>query len=355
MTPATEVGGLPMVRRVVLAAEHAGFDRVVTSGAETASAASTGAGRIVVLAGDVIPQPQWLRALLAIPLAPDTLVTDGGSVAVIETEQADAVLSLLDHGATAAQMIGRLRGRFHEAPHAFDAGGRFRLGSVRELPRAERWLLRSLIQDSEGFMSRHVERRVSLAITRRLAGTPITPNAITLVSIAIGLAAAPFFLSSSPRQQVTGALVFLLHSIVDGCDGELARLKFLQSRWGAILDFWGDNVVHVAVFGAIGIGWAWHVGAAWPLAVAATSVASTLGAAAMLARHTMSDAMPGGAGSATGKLVGALAHRDFIYVIVILGAIGKASWFLVLSAVGTPLFLLLLALSGRRAEPVGSP
>src|SRR2546426_3192414 len=38
----------------------------------------------------------------------------------------------------------------------------------------------------------------------------------------------------------------LAHSILDGCDGELARLKFQHSRWGAVLDFWCDNVVHVA-------------------------------------------------------------------------------------------------------------
>ena len=28
---------------------------------------------------------------------------------------------------------------------------------------------------------------------------------------------------------------------LDGCDGELARLKFKESRWGGLLDFWGDN------------------------------------------------------------------------------------------------------------------
>src|SRR6185436_17048084 len=48
-------------------------------------------------------------------------------------------------------------------------------------------------------------------------------------------------------------------------DGELARLKFLESHTGALLDFWGDNVVHVAVFAAIAIGWSWRAGAAWPL------------------------------------------------------------------------------------------
>ena len=103
-------------------------------------------------------------------------------------------------------------------------------------------------------MSRHVERRVSLAVTRRLVETSVTPNAMTLISVAIGLLGALGFLSPAPAFQLAGALLFLTHSILDGCDGELARLKFLESRWGAALDFWGDNVVHVAVFAALAVG-----------------------------------------------------------------------------------------------------
>ena len=55
--------------------------------------------------------------------------------------------------------------------------------------------------------------------------------------------------------QTIGALLFLAHSILDGCDGELARLKFQQSRWGGVLDFWGDNVVHTVIFACMGVGW----------------------------------------------------------------------------------------------------
>jgi phosphatidylglycerophosphate synthase len=62
---------------------------------------------------------------------------------------------------------------------------------------------------------------------------------MTLVSLAVGLVGAPFFLSETWGYQLTGALLFLAHSILDGCDGELARLKFLESRTGALLDFWG--------------------------------------------------------------------------------------------------------------------
>src|SRR6185295_18996866 len=111
----------------------------------------------------------------------------------------------------------------------------FSLLVAQDVARAETWLLRSLVKQREGFMSRHFERRVSLALTSRLAPHRVTPNAMTLVSAAIGLASAPFFVSSRPSWQLTGALLLLAHSILDGCDGELARLKFLQSRRGAAL------------------------------------------------------------------------------------------------------------------------
>src|SRR5262249_62044011 len=128
-----------------------------------------------------------------------------------------------------------------------DETGRFPMTEAADAAPAEAWLLRSLIKQREGFMSRHFERKISLALTRRLAVTRITPDVMTLVSLAIGLTGAPFFLSSSPAYQLTGALLFLLHSILDGCDGELARLKFVESAHGAILDFLGDNVVALAV------------------------------------------------------------------------------------------------------------
>ena len=113
----------------------------------------------------------------------------------------------------------------------------------------------------------------------------------------------------------------LTHSILDGCDGELARLKFMQSRRGAMLDFWGDNIVHVAVLPALAVG------------VEQCAVARGVAAdprrrgdgrrrsasAALMFRHTVEDSALPEAWS--GRLVGALASRDFIYVVVLLSGI----------------------------------
>tara|TARA_S200000501_G_scaffold331971_1_gene334346 strand:+ start:130 stop:381 length:252 start_codon:yes stop_codon:yes gene_type:complete len=42
------------------------------------------------------------------------------------------------------------------------------------------------------------------------------------------------------------------------------------------------------------------------------------------------------------KLLDGLARRDFIYLVLLLSIFGKASWFLVLAAIGAPVFFLLL-------------
>ncbi len=359
----TVVAGLPLVRRIALAGTRAGFGRVVVHGlhddgalagirADRLDAAEPGSPalprrRLVLLPANVVPQPDWLRGLLAMPAEPEVLYVDASMAAMIETEEPDRVLAAASRCKSARELLVALRARFREADWHVDGAGRFPLAGHADVPRAETWLLRSLIKPSEGFMSRHVERRLSLALTRRLVATGITPNGMTLLSVAIGLLGAPCFLSSDPLVQLGGALLFLTHSILDGCDGELARLKFLESRSGALLDFWGDNAVHVAVFLFMAIGWSRSLGASWPLFVGAVAIASALAAAVTLAGRGLGEAARDADPSRITRLTDALAHRDFIYLIVLLSAAGKAWWFLVLVAAGTPVFLLLCLSSAR--------
>src|SRR5262249_4144973 len=205
---------------------------------------------------------------------------------------------------------------FAHAPPLADVEGRFPILAPADVARAERWLLRSLIKQREGFMSRHFERRLSLAVTRRLAGTVITPNMMTVISGVVGLLGATFFLSAAPRWQLTGALLFLAHSILDGWGGELARLKFQHSRGGAVLDFWCDNVVHVAVFLCIAVGWSRDIGAAWPLGLGAVASMATVGSATVFFGRIIEDRVE--AGGVVARVVDALGARDFIYLVILL-------------------------------------
>src|SRR5207249_4668784 len=347
----------------VLAGSRAGFSRVlVQSGHDGVerllggtAASELGARptldsrrRIVILPANVVPQARWLRALRETDVEPERLYADGQLAAVIDTDDPSAVLAAAAQCRGVGELLAALRLRLDESKLDVDDTGRFPLSKPADARPAESWLLRSLIKQREGFMSRHFERKISLALTRRLAATRVPPDAMTLVSLAIGLLGASFFLSSSPAAQLAGALLFLTHSILDGCDGELARLKFMESPHGAILDFWGDNLVHIAVFMCMAIGLSVTREATWPLALGALTVVATLGAAALASREIMRDTALGVDATWAARLAEAFSSRDFIYLVVVLSAFGQAHWFLIFASVGTPIFLLLLLSIGAR-------
>jgi phosphatidylglycerophosphate synthase len=320
--PETPLLGLPLVRRTVLAASRAGFSPVSVVGATPA-----------------------VRAALA-----------GTSVEISASPPEGAEVLPWNRVVTIRDL---------EALHAGDDHPGVAVDSRADLRRAETHLLSSLVKDTEGFMSRHFERKISLAVSRRLAATSVTPNAMTIVSVAIGLLGSVFFLQTTARAETIGALLFLLHSILDGCDGELARLKFQESRGGGLLDFWGDNVVHSAVFAAMAIGWSSSIGASWPLLLGVSAVLGTVASATFVHLRTMAERREGplytsvatAGETPLSRLADAVSRRDFIYLVLILSAFGKARWFLVLAAVGAPAFFFLLtaiaASERRRGGPRG--
>jgi len=64
----------------------------------------------------------------------------------------------------------------------------------------------------------------------------------------------------------------------------------------------------------------------------------------------LTPAVPGAPRSAGARLADALAHRDFIYVVIGLAAFGQAAWFLFPVAIGTPLFVLVRLWADRRGR-----
>ena len=360
--PDATIAGLPLLSRIVLTAERAGFNRTLVHplacpdaglpegtearilGEDTQPRPGSPV-RVVLLPANVLPRVWWLQYLREMPLSPDTLALDGSRTAAIETSEAGDLLDAAARATTIDELIAAWPGLSQTWPSA-DSDGRFTLRTVGEVAAARDWLLRGLVRDAEGFISRHLERRLSLALTRRLVVARITPNAMTLVSLAVGLLGAPFFLSAEWAYQLTGSMLLLTHSILDGCDGELARLKFLESRTGALLDFWGDNLVHVVVFGHMAVGWALAVDAVWPLLLGVLAVTGTAAAALSMMSRQATRTREFGV-DLTGRVTKALANRDFIYLVILLALFGKAHWFLVLVAAGSPIFVMLAWLADR--------
>lgn len=116
---------------------------------------------------------------------------------------------------------------------------------------AERTLIRRLGKPTDGWVSRHLNRPVSTRISRWLTRTPITPNQVTVVTFLTGLAGAWTLANGDYRSVVIGAALFQFSSILDGCDGEVAKLKFRESKYGSWLDTITDNLTYVAFFCAV--------------------------------------------------------------------------------------------------------
>ena len=117
---------------------------------------------------------------------------------------------------------------------------------------ARRRLLASLTKGSQdGYISLRLNRPLSTRLSARLSTTGITPNQITVISFLISLGGAGLLSVGMFATGVLGGLLVQAASVIDGCDGEIARLKHLSSPRGAwldtILDRYADMAVTLAV------------------------------------------------------------------------------------------------------------
>jgi 1L-myo-inositol 1-phosphate cytidylyltransferase / CDP-L-myo-inositol myo-inositolphosphotransferase len=106
----------------------------------------------------------------------------------------------------------------------------------------------------DGFVSRFLNRPISRRITRFLVRFPIHPNAWTISIFVLPLIASVFLVRGNYVSIVIGAAIFQGFSILDGCDGEIARAKNLKSKFGERLDYFCDFVASLLYVLALGLG-----------------------------------------------------------------------------------------------------
>jgi len=377
--------GLSLIQRTALAAHRAGYAQVFLLGGGdrnapgivpvadwkslAASLSSASPASLIIAASAILAEGDWLERLASARIEPAGWGTIPNRIVILPAASVPDAADALDLGSAAQglrEVEARLASRFGSPARILVAIDPMIVETPAGVGAAERRLLKSLVKDTDGFMARNVERPISLQISRRLAGTGITPNQMSLISIAVGICGGPFFLSSRPLMQTIGALLFLAHSILDGCDGELARLKFQQSRWGGVLDFWGDNVVHTVIFGCMGVGWSLAAGAIWPLWLSAGAVLGTLGSASFVywrlmrskdGDDTLFTSVSDAPERPLTRLLDSASRRDFIYLVILLALFGRSNWFLVLAGIGAPIYFFLVLFASRAqalAEEAGS-
>lgn len=110
---------------------------------------------------------------------------------------------------------------------------------------AENKLFEACRKETDGIISKHFNRHISLGISKTIINTPISANFMTLITSIVGILSGVFMAQGEYFWMVMGAIFFKLSSILDGCDGEISKLKLTQSQTGAWLDTLSDNFTYV--------------------------------------------------------------------------------------------------------------
>ncbi len=96
----------------------------------------------------------------------------------------------------------------------------------------------------DGYISKHINRKMSEPMARLLAKTKVTPNQMTWAAFGIALLS---FVSFVLDNNIIAGLLVQLSSIVDGIDGSLARLKGMTSEFGGFLDSVLDRYADILI------------------------------------------------------------------------------------------------------------
>lgn len=182
----------------------------------------------------------------------------------------------------------------------------------------------------DGLVSRYLNRPLSRPMARALQRTPATPNAVTLFTLALSAVCGAVLCAG---WSIVGGVLIQAVSVVDGVDGELARLKAMSTRFGAVLDAVTDRYADAFMLGGMTVYAARFESWPHPEAVGVLAVAAALTVSYSRARIEASMAM-----EPVGDGLFGLASRDVRSLIAAIGAVaGQCYWTLIVLAVASAL------------------
>jgi phosphatidylglycerophosphate synthase len=292
--PSTRLAGLPLAERVLRPAQRAGYTRVVVwlpEGDDHGSRAARREGALrrtlKEVGGNVTiasTAQRWREALSDLP--PGTIVTAIGAGTIVSTSllvdardlpvepggvrdvpagpnwpHSGAIrlpAELAGDPVRVASELARRRSQARPLPSGTDvASGQARLAlrvtTPDDLVGAEQTIRRSSYKDTDSKIAQF-NRRLSLPISVALIPTPLTANQLSVMLVAIGLYSAWLFSTGHYLAGVVGAFLSLAASVLDGCDGEIARLKYQESALGCWIETFGDYSYYIAIFIGLTVG-----------------------------------------------------------------------------------------------------
>ncbi len=209
-------------------------------------------------------------------------------------------------------------------------------------------------EPAEGLVSRYLNRRLSRPLAALLARTPASPDAVTLATLVFSFGVAAL---TAAGWHLAGGIGIQLASIIDGVDGDLARLTGRASRFGAALDAIADRYADAAILGGMTIYAVRFEALPHPEAVGALALAGALTVSYSRARAEAAGLWPitarGSGPLALAAALSAFAGRDLRLLAAAAGtAAGYCYWTLAALAAASALTVAvrLLAAQGTRSE-----
>lgn len=211
--------------------------------------------------------------------------------------------------------------------------------------------------ERDSLLYRHASRHVSRLISPGIARTRMTANAVTLLNTLLGLAGAFLLSVGGHLFQIAGSLVFVFSTIVDLVDGEVARLKLQETRFGHYLDVVCDNIVHLAIFIGTAIG-LYRETANGIFIYLLWFFLGGLGLCALILNRILAERHAGMQKSRLAVMCEALFNnRDFAYLMAVLALFHRLDWFFAAGVLGSYLLagtLWVAELVTRGRKPVDS-
>ncbi len=340
------VAGVPLLLRTILALQRAGVERLTLVGAAEAPSDPRIRLRVATAPTLVPTADERLRLIVgAGTVIDEALVRELGRHArpgeVLEVER-DGVQVRVAPGS----LVGAPAGRHLDARRGM-------LGRAGAPAREQaEMLLRGLENPRDGYLDRLIYRRLSRPLTARLLATRITPNAVTVVGLVTGIAGGLLLGVPGAGATVAAILLLLVSSVLDCSDGELARLRFAESKLGHWLDVTGDTVVHVALLAGIAL----RLAASGETPSVAAMVGLATGIAGAFAAISLSEhaeerrrRVPGWENRVLDGVLSPLSTRDWYVFPVGLAAAQRLGWLVPAAAVGAHVFWMATALLLWRA------
>ncbi len=208
---------------------------------------------------------------------------------------------------------------------------------------------------STSFLARELawDQRLARRLVAPLAATPVHPNHLTTLGLAIGLSGAAL-MAQGGGAMAWGAGLFMLAAFMDHADGELARLAGKTSRFGHYYDRVCAATSYVTGFIGMGLGLRHGALGGWAILI---GVAAGLSITAIFMVRNQIERRAGKTAIKQRNFLG-FEIEDVLYVF---GPVIWAGWLapvLTATAVGAPIFLAWSLIELRRrgaAAPPGDP